>query len=236
MNHHQTRDAHPCKKCQTPIFPITFGEQIIRPPLCDACATSAEEDRLEDIAKQNARDAVRRILTRREIVKVMRLKRVPLLPPLQALVDDLHDESAARWAMLHGITGTGKTTMLQLFIQRLIEHHYQKPPSIIYTTELDMMTDLKSFEHTYERYAQVGVLIVDEVGLLKGTDFEFQQWLGIINHRYRYGMVTLFGSNLSPTNFAQHPSFGDRTHTRLLEMAGPGGIVEMTGDFKGGAS
>lgn len=226
-------ETYPCKGCGVSIKPIVFGDRIVRPPLCDVCSDKAEAQRLERIAQDQSTQKLRSILSRREMMRLMRLSKTPLLDPLQNLVDEL-TTTQTPWVMLHGVTGTGKTTMLQLFIKRLMEHHFKQLPDVIYTTELDMMTDLKTFEHNYSHYAHAGVLIVDELGLLKGTDFEFQQWLGIINHRYRHGMVTLFGSNLTPSQFVQHQSFGERTYTRLLEMAGPNGIVEMTGDFDGG--
>ena len=89
------------------------------------------------------------------------------------------------------------------------------------TTELDLFRRLRpSNGHDapaeYRTIAGAHVLLLDDLGTEKRTEWTESQLLSIIDHRYAYMLPTLITSNIAPGDFGA--TFGDRVTSRLAEM------------------
>lgn len=131
-----------------------------------------------------------------------------------------------RCLMLMGLPGTGKTHLACGIANYLIR---ESGMSAVYRTVGGMLIELKS---TYERNSEHSeaeimrglttpdLLVLDEIGATKPTEFELATLFAVINARYEQKLPTLIVSNLPPKELAG--AIGDRCVDRLREG---GGIV-----------
>ena len=63
----------------------------------------------------------------------------------------------------------------------------------------------------------VPLLVLDDLGAERVTDWVAEKLFTVINHRHDYRLSTIFTSNLSPTQLALH--LGERTAWRIVEMS-----------------
>lgn len=70
----------------------------------------------------------------------------------------------------------------------------------------------------FESLAKPHLLIIDEVGATKQTEFELAVLFSVINGRYEQQLPTLIVSNLMPAELSQ--AIGDRCVDRLREGGG----------------
>ena len=134
---------------------------------------------------------------------------------------------------LHGAVGTGKT-----HIAYAIKKHYDMPEAGRYLrmwNVVDLMHEIKADfdrdayskrrpeEELTERDRRF-LLILDDMGAEKPTDFVAETLYRIINHRYIHEIPTIITSNYSIGELADR--IGERSASRIVEMCD---IVELTG-------
>lgn len=71
-------------------------------------------------------------------------------------------------------------------------------------------------EAEFERYARAGVLILDDIGAAKVSEWTEEQNYRLINYRYEHELPTLITSNLLPKDLSAQ--LGERVTSRLAEM------------------
>lgn len=169
-------------------------------------------------------------------------RRVEPVASIQRLLDPEHPS----WgAYLHGPTGTGKTQQavewLRLEMERRMARYrpgdeerfgaVRPAPSMVFTTEVAMIASLQpGGKHAGNpgHYIDADYLILDDVGIAKGTAWAYGVFGEIVDARYRAkDRKTLFTSNLNPTQL--HESGGlwdDRLTGRVMEMLGGSEQVE----------
>lgn len=86
-------------------------------------------------------------------------------------------------------------------------------------------------ETVFQRYARTSVLVLDDVGASKSTEWTEEINYRLVNHRYENELPTLFTSNLPPKDLAS--MVGDRVASRLIEMTRP---VALMGEDRRRAS
>lgn len=138
--------------------------------------------------------------------------------------------------ILCGTTGTGKTHLSSALAFYLIENFQTK---VVYTKAFDVLRAVKetynkkpqyTFAQVQKRYAEIDLLIIDEVGVQFGTDTEKQILFEIINERYENLRPTILITNLSMVNLKEFA--GDRVIDRLKENGGK--IIIFSGEsFRG---
>ena len=128
-----------------------------------------------------------------------------------------------------GNAGTGKTHLACAIANQLIAQGV----SAVFTTVSDAMRAIK---RTYDADSQMtelqaiqafvdpGLLILDEVGANRGTEYEVQLVFDIINKRYENCRPTIILTNLDPQ--ALRDCLGERVVDRLRE--GGGKLVAFT--------
>lgn len=72
-------------------------------------------------------------------------------------------------------------------------------------------------EEVFETYANARLLILDDLGAAKGTEWNEEINYRLVNHRYEHELPTIFTSNVPPKDLSD--ALGDRVGSRLVEMA-----------------
>lgn len=131
---------------------------------------------------------------------------------------------AGRCLLLLGHVGTGKTHLAAAIAQHLIT---ELNATAVYRTVYSLMQYVKgSFDRdaayteaqAYERLIQPHLLVLDEVGATKTTEFEQAALFNVINGRYEQQVPTIVISNLMPAEIAS--ALGERCVDRLREGGG----------------
>lgn len=124
----------------------------------------------------------------------------PLVPDLAAyLAGTLTriDGEPARGVIVYGPTGSGKSCQVaELGRQYAIRHQR----SVLYRTEGELLDRLRSFEdgeHHAEKHRlrTTSLLIIDDVGTHKATDFVYQEYFSLLDERYRNNGRVILGTN-----------------------------------------
>lgn len=71
-------------------------------------------------------------------------------------------------------------------------------------------------ERVFERFANAGLLVLDDLGVGKQSDWTEEMNYRLINHRYEHELPTLITSNVPPKQLAE--TLGARVASRLAEM------------------
>lgn len=136
-----------------------------------------------------------------------------------------------RGIYIHGSVGTGKTHLCYA-----IKKKYDDPQGRFWakfwnTTELlrEMRLDFDrngmDKKHVEEELMdRKYLLILDDVGAEKMSDWVAETFYLIVNKRYNEMLPTIFTSNLSIADLAER--IGDRTVSRIVEMCD---VVELIG-------
>jgi len=131
--------------------------------------------------------------------------------------------------LLLGPTGVGKTFEAYGALRLLIETR-GAPGSIMATTAADLYARLRPRDRVdpeaeFERFATASVLMLDDLGAAKMTDWTEEVTARLIDHRYNGVRATVITSNLTPANLES--TFGERVVSRLTEMCT---VVALKGD------
>jgi DNA replication protein DnaC len=134
--------------------------------------------------------------------------------------------AVGRSAMLLGTVGTGKTHLGTSMLQAVIRQHALAGLVGLYATAGSIIRDVKATfgncgrteADVYADLIRPDLLVIDEVGVQHGTDFERQVLFEVINGRYEKIKPTIVVSNLGVTELRQ--CLGDRAVDRLRDKSG----------------
>lgn len=128
------------------------------------------------------------------------------------------------WLFLHGPYGTGKSGLAAAVAYELLQAgrfhkaYFVEVPALLdrirYTfkkgsdeSEEDVMGELRSED----------LLVLDDLGAERQTDWATERLFTVLNHRYEEKYATIITSNLTPSELGAH--LGERTMWRIAEMA-----------------
>lgn len=126
-----------------------------------------------------------------------------------------------RCMLLLGRVGTGKTHLATSAASVLINEHMVRA---IYRTVVSVIGDIKatfsdksgdSEAHIMRELISADLLVLDEVGATKQSEFELATLFSIINGRYEQGRPMIIVSNLSPAEL--NDALGVRCVDRIRE-------------------
>lgn len=139
-------------------------------------------------------------------------------------------KTSKRGIYIHGDVGTGKTHIACAIVKK--SYRPMEYFAMLWnTTELlrEIRNDFDRHFHEKKRYEEdvmdhKDLVILDDVGSEKITDWVAETFYLIVNKRYNSGAPTIFTSNLSTQELAER--IGDRTVSRIVEMCD---VVELVG-------
>lgn len=100
-------------------------------------------------------------------------------------------------------------------------------PPVIFTRMTDLLDDLRPGDDSRQRIRdcqQTGLLVIDDVGAEKASEWTQERFYSIIDHRYANCLPLIVTSNIPPKELAAQT--GERAASRLAEMCQ---VVAMTG-------
>ena len=225
----------PCKWCDNGTAMIIAREVDHWTLQCDMCKTSSAILR---------RDFDRKYLYE----KLLAAAALPTINPHEKheelerpinycikLVDNWDSDRRPRPPILVGKPGRGKTQILARTGRALIHKHLVP---VKYTTFTDLLDEAKrgmeaqsrreytndTPQRIYDRAATAKVLILDDIGAERATDYTRERLQQLVDYRLSRGLVTLSATNVSPERWDE--TFGERTASRLSELMC---LVEVNG-------
>jgi len=105
-------------------------------------------------------------------------------------------EDGSKWLYLCGTPGTGKTLISLVLAQMLLESE----KTVHFTTVTDMLDKLRPSEdfnsrEYFEEIKNVDLLILDDIGQEKSSQWVREKLYMLINHRYNECLPIIFTSN-----------------------------------------
>ena len=124
--------------------------------------------------------------------------------------------------LLWGGVGTGKSFMAGCIANALMEREV----AVCMTNFARIMNELNSTfagrNEVVDRLCRYPLLVIDDFGMERGTEYGLEQVYNVIDSRYRSGKPLIVTTNLSLDEL-QHPQDTPhaRIYDRLLEMCAP---------------
>lgn len=131
------------------------------------------------------------------------------------------DRARAGSLLLLGRTGCGKTHQAYGALRRIAQSG--RPPIAWRAVgAADLYAQLRGrsgdeAQETFDRYADLDVLLLDDLGACKDTPFTEEITYRLVNHRYEHNLPLIVTSNLTPKALSE--GVGERTASRLSGMA-----------------
>lgn len=131
----------------------------------------------------------------------------------------IHALGHEKGVYIHGAVGTGKTYAAYAFKK----HWDEKRPAAALWNVSELIHELKlDFDRREKNFIGERILdtdrllILDDIGAEKPSEWVAETIYLIVNRRYNAKLPTIFTSNLSPGELADH--VGDRIASRIVEM------------------
>lgn len=125
--------------------------------------------------------------------------------------------------MLYGGLGCGKTFLAACTANALIDAGYRVMMTGLTALEGKLKAGFgEERERTLQRVRGCDLLILDDVGVERGTEYMVEQVYLIVNERYKAGKPLMITTNLRPEDL-KNGAFPEwrRVHDRLIEMCQP---------------
>lgn len=247
------RELSACPKCGEPRgYSVFLGRMLFEE--CVPCAELARRKELR-AWRQQVRASWGAIYAKR-IGRRHWGKSIKIHPTVRALALGSPGRCAA---YLHGPAGTGKTQQAALLVGAILDRacasitydamvlmkgrtpqRLPAPPEVLFVTEQQLLEALRpGGEGRSEDFTEPEWLILDDMGVCKGSAWALQSIQGILNSRYNAMSPTLITSNLTLEELQSRSFYDDRTTGRLLEMCGSldpdtgePWVVEMTTNWR----
>ncbi len=221
-----------CGKCNTPKQKrMEFnGEEIVCPAWCDCMEREhAEEKRRREEEKR--------------IARMEELRRLSMMDSISAKhtfssADKSGENSRSfticeryaekfpqmlvenRGLLLFGAVGTGKTFAAACIANALLEQSH----SVVMTS---LVTLMDNADEIIRRINKIDLLILDDLGAERSTDYGFERIYAVCDARYRSGKPAIYTSNLPLDTFKHTDDIRcARIYDRVLERCYP---VEFRG-------
>jgi len=117
---------------------------------------------------------------------------------------------------LFGPAGTGKTHLAVKIAQELEDTRFVKIPKLLLSLKANFDGQGYENEQIIERLSKTPILILDDLGAEKASEWVAETLYILIDDRYGNMKPTVFTSNYSPSELAER--LGDRIVSRIMEM------------------
>lgn len=213
---------------------------------CPECAKNAEERRKKQDEEQRLRQIEAMRITRHQLsriplrFKTRRFDNYAVEHDAQAKALSICKSYAESWAKVRragtglifsGKAGAGKTHLACSIAHEVIE----QGANVQFATVAEVMRQIKSSfakdsqtteQQEIDHFSSIELLILDEVGMDYGTDFNKSLIFEILNNRYENMLPTILLTNLDTAALVEY--MGERLVDRMRE--GGGRMVSFTWD------
>lgn len=222
-----------CRKCgkaiELYINPMGLGERKVR---CICECQQKERDAMREREKKEIADKNRRIcfngssLMKCTFENSVETEHLKMAKNYAEHFREFKENS--KGLLLYGTVGTGKSHMAACIANKLIDDGYK----VMMTNFATMVNILQSsfdgkqeYIDSLNRYA---LLIIDDLGAERKSDFMQEQVFNIIDARYRSGLPMIITSNLTMKQLTEPTEIGfARIYDRILEKCHP---IELKGE------
>lgn len=220
-----------CRNCNTPTQcrVVFLGKERIVPCLC-ACGKEkedlerkmeAERDRLYEIGRLKAAGIQDRHLLEWTFRDA---EDTPVIRMAENYVRNWRKAKAENLGLLFwGDVGTGKSFAAACIANALIEMGVP-----VLMTNFSKMLNQMGGMYSDERFRYISslsrfsLLIIDDLGIERSTDYAKEQVYSIVDERYKSGLPVIVTTNLTITDLRCPQQLGDaRIYSRILEMCTP---------------
>jgi len=221
-----------CAKCNTPrqTRKVVFGKERVLPILCECLYAEYEqkkeaerrEKQLQAIMK-NRQDGFHDQEMQNSTFSVDDGKRPELTNAMRAYVENFQDlRRDGKGLLLYGPVGTGKTFHAACVVNALIDRGH---PCMM--TDLTRLVNIISEMHEgrqgyIDRLARYDLVVLDDLGVERNTEYMNEQVSAIINSLYRANVPMIVTTNHAPKQMAGENEIRKvRIYDRLLERCHP---------------
>jgi DNA replication protein DnaC len=143
------------------------------------------------------------------------LDTLPPSPPLARVSAFAEEWNGEQGILLSGGVGTGKTTLLTALVRTLQERLIKQKRAVRLVTVPDFLRELRagfepqrqalgeSYSRMMDQYRMCGVLVFDDLGAEKLTEWVGEQVYMLVDHRYRQRLPIFASSNFGKEELAQ---------------------------------
>ena len=130
--------------------------------------------------------------------------------------------------LLYGSVGTGKSYTAACIANYLLDHNV----SVVMTSFVRILQEMQGFDREKEetfsnKLSNVRLLIIDDLGAERNTDYALEKVYGIIDNRYRAKKPLILTTNLALEQMQAASDIRyERIYDRIFEMCFP---IEFTG-------
>lgn len=221
-----------CGKCNTPKQKRMEldGEELVCPTWCECMEREyAEEKRQREEEKRAARAEELRCLSMMDNISVKHTfssadksgensRSFTICERYAEKFPQMLTEN--RGLLLFGAVGTGKTFAAACIANALLEQNY----SVVMTS---LVTLMDNADELIRRMNKIDLLILDDLGAERSTDYGFERIYAVCDSRYRCGKPVIYTSNLPLDTFKHTEDIRcARIYDRVLERCYP---VEFRG-------
>ena len=186
----------------------------------------------EDMLKKDSNSII--LNARMKDIDVTDKNRVKLIKWLKSFYDSYNPSKNNKGLYLHGSFGGGKTFLLAALLNELKVSKNAKY-EIVYFPELlrTLKDDFSSLDSKVRHYSEVEILLIDDIGAEKVSDWGRDEILGsILQNRMNNHLTTFFTSNLTIEELERHLSLSKQSEDavkarRIIER-----IKQLCEDFE----
>lgn len=227
-----------CGKCGTPkqMRIEVLGGQKVVPCMC-ACEAEANREREE---REQATRAAAWLRAKREEC----FETAPAFVSCTFESDDRKNlkvsDACQRYAdsftrgdpwglLLYGDVGTGKTFMAAAIANRLIDRGFSPLQTDVGSFAALMESDIAKRHRNLDRLLDHDLIVIDDIGAQRSTEYMMQHVYTIIDGCYRHGRPMVITTNLDAERMSQLHASGpwSRVLDRILEVCYP---IQLVGN------
>lgn len=201
-------ETRPCASCGEPTdVPRWLPVSMHGLAACNACYDAGRAEATAQAAAAQVPD----------VDKLLERARIPNLPahPLGRLTQRFLENDEKTGLFIYGKPGIGKSCQAAEFARQWCK---TKRRPALYVSEVDLYQTLKDWDNnteTYHRLCTVALLVIDDLGANKATEWSSSMLYAVLDARSANGLKTLLASNVSPDHLATLPGFDERIMRRI---------------------
>ena len=228
INHSNTlqkdKETRKCSNCPKEVTPFKMPQGYWYPQLCTECGAKETADREEDERREKVLQAHKRLGLSPRFARATFENFKADIQPLAhktavKFAEDYKPGKTSKGLYLFGHAGSGKTHLAASIGNKLFLND-----GVRFVTAPELLLEIKktfnnqySDDHLLDRLSTSKLLIIDDLGSEKPTEWVQETLFVLIDRRYTHYLPTIFTSNYSLDQLKER--LGYRIASRIAEMS-----------------